>query len=126
MYPRLVYLNFDIETILIIFQGFAFAEYLDPEVTDMAIQGLHNFALGDRNLVVQRAAVGRNTGVNAPIPGSAAYLSQASKPSSAYFTLLSANTVTFISPPSHAKQCRRPHISCHAVAQHGYSRRALQ
>ncbi|KIR63993.1 splicing factor U2AF 65 kDa subunit [Cryptococcus bacillisporus CA1873] len=58
-------------------KGFAFAEYLDPEVTDMAIQGLHNFALGDRNLVVQRAAVGRNTGVNAPIPGSAAYLSQA-------------------------------------------------
>lgn len=58
-------------------KGFAFAEYLDPEVTDMAIQGLHNFSLGDRNLVVQRAAVGRNTGVNAPIPGSAAYLSQA-------------------------------------------------
>nr|ODO03881.1 splicing factor U2AF 65 kDa subunit [Cryptococcus depauperatus CBS 7855] len=57
-------------------KGFAFAEYLDPEVTDMAIQGLHNFALGDRNLVVQRAAVGRSTGVNAPIPGSATYLSQ--------------------------------------------------
>ncbi|ODN80911.1 hypothetical protein L202_03036 [Cryptococcus amylolentus CBS 6039] len=57
-------------------KGFAFAEYLDPEVTDMAIQGLHNFALGDRHLVVQRAAVGRTNGVNMPIPGSASFLSQ--------------------------------------------------
>lgn len=82
----------------------------------MAIQGLHNFALGDRNLVVQRAAVGRNTGVNAPIPGSAAYLSQASKPSSPCFALLSANINTFISPPPHAKECRRSLLSCHVVA----------
>lgn len=29
----------------------------------MAIAGLHNFQLGDRTLVVQRAATGRNTGV---------------------------------------------------------------
>lgn len=57
--------------------AFAFAEYLDAGVTDMAIQGLHNFQLGDRTLVVQRAATGRNTGVPAAIPGSAAYLSQA-------------------------------------------------
>nr|XP_018259382.1 splicing factor U2AF 65 kDa subunit [Kwoniella dejecticola CBS 10117]OBR81540.1 splicing factor U2AF 65 kDa subunit [Kwoniella dejecticola CBS 10117] len=41
-------------------KGFAFCEYMDSNVTDMAIQGLHNFALGDRTLVVQRAAVGRN------------------------------------------------------------------
>lgn len=57
--------------------AFAFAEYLDPGVTDMAIQGLHNFQLGDRTLVVQRAATGRNTGVISAIPGSATYLSQA-------------------------------------------------
>jgi splicing factor U2AF subunit len=42
----------------------------------MAIQGLHNFQLGDRTLVVQRAATGRNTGVPAAIPGSAAFLAQ--------------------------------------------------
>ncbi|WVR08881.1 hypothetical protein IAU60_005940 [Kwoniella sp. DSM 27419] len=59
-------------------KGFAFCEYIDPATTDMAIQGLHNFALGDRNLVVQRAAVGRNsaTGAYAP-PGSAGYLQSA-------------------------------------------------
>ncbi|KAK8844129.1 hypothetical protein IAR55_006923 [Kwoniella newhampshirensis] len=58
-------------------KGFAFCEYLDPTVTDMAIQGLHNFALGDRNLVVQRAAVGRNQAGSSAMPGSAAFLSQA-------------------------------------------------
>lgn len=45
----------------------------------MAIQGLHNFQLGDRTLVVQRAAVGRNTGIPSAIPGSAAFLTQASE-----------------------------------------------
>lgn len=42
-------------------KGFAFCEYLDPNVTDMAIQGLHEFQLGDRTLVVQRAMTGRGT-----------------------------------------------------------------
>ncbi|WVQ63700.1 uncharacterized protein L199_001853 [Kwoniella botswanensis] len=61
-------------------KGFAFCEYVDPNVTDMAIQGLHNFALGDRTLVVQRAAVGRNQNNhhhNHALPGSAAFLQQA-------------------------------------------------
>ncbi|WVQ81323.1 hypothetical protein IAT38_003446 [Cryptococcus sp. DSM 104549] len=57
-------------------KGFAFCEYQDPAVTDMAIQGLHNFELGDRRLVVQRAAQGRASGSHAPMPGSAAFLSQ--------------------------------------------------
>lgn len=39
-------------------QGFAFCEYVDPEVTEIAIQGLNNMELGDRSLVVQRASVG--------------------------------------------------------------------
>lgn len=61
-----------------IVQGFAFCEYLDGSVTEMAIQGLNGFALGDRNLVVQRAAVGRNTGSGpTAMPGSAGYLHQA-------------------------------------------------
>ncbi|OCF40409.1 splicing factor U2AF 65 kDa subunit [Kwoniella heveanensis CBS 569] len=65
-------------------KGFAFCEYMDPNVTDMAIQGLHNFALGDRVLVVQRAAVGRNQPPGShrqgqdhhqhAMPGSAQYL----------------------------------------------------
>ncbi|WWC91001.1 uncharacterized protein L201_005940 [Kwoniella dendrophila CBS 6074] len=66
-------------------KGFAFCEYMDSNVTDMAIQGLHNFSLGDRTLVVQRAAVGRNqnnqnsqnNNHNHALPGSAAYLQQA-------------------------------------------------
>ncbi|KAI8971993.1 hypothetical protein BDF20DRAFT_979359 [Mycotypha africana] len=39
-------------------KGFAFCEYADPSVTDLACQGLNNMELGDRKLVVQRASVG--------------------------------------------------------------------
>jgi len=41
-------------------QGFAFCEYVDPSVTDIACQGLNGMELGDRFLVVQRAAIGAN------------------------------------------------------------------
>ncbi len=43
---------------LLLQQGFAFFEYVDPEVTDIAIQSLNGMELGDRYLVVQRASVG--------------------------------------------------------------------
>lgn len=43
-------------------QGFAFFEYVDPDVTETAIQSLHGMELGDRTLVVQRASVGSKTG----------------------------------------------------------------
>lgn len=46
-------------------QGFAFAEYVDPEVTDVACQGLSGMELGDRFLVVQRASVGQSGRSNA-------------------------------------------------------------
>ncbi|CAJ0904125.1 11006_t:CDS:10 [Entrophospora sp. SA101] len=39
-------------------KGFAFCEYLDPSVTDLACQGLNNMELSDRKLVVQRASIG--------------------------------------------------------------------
>lgn len=39
-------------------QGFAFFEYVDPSVTDTAIQSLNGMELADRFLVVQRASVG--------------------------------------------------------------------
>lgn len=49
-------------------QGFAFLEYVDPEVTDVACQGLNGMELGDRTLVVQRASVGAKPG-QPDIPG---------------------------------------------------------
>ncbi|KAH8233152.1 hypothetical protein KR026_004847, partial [Drosophila bipectinata] len=43
-------------------KGFAFFEYVDPEVSDQAIAGLNGMQLGDRKLVVQRSiAGGRNS-----------------------------------------------------------------
>ncbi|KAG2236550.1 hypothetical protein BDF21DRAFT_388996 [Thamnidium elegans] len=44
-------------------KGFAFCEYADPEVTDLACTGLNNMELGDRKLVVQRASVGAKHGL---------------------------------------------------------------
>ncbi|KAI0059000.1 hypothetical protein BV25DRAFT_1809901 [Artomyces pyxidatus] len=43
-------------------KGFAFFEYVDPSVTDVAIQSLGGMELGDRYLVVQRASVGAKAG----------------------------------------------------------------
>jgi splicing factor U2AF 65 kDa subunit len=43
-------------------QGFAFFEYVDPSVTDVAIVALSGMTLGDRQLVVQRASVGAKAG----------------------------------------------------------------
>lgn len=40
-------------------KGFAFCEYVDDVVTEMAIQGLNGFQLADRILLVQRASTGR-------------------------------------------------------------------
>ncbi|CAH7678551.1 splicing factor U2AF subunit [Phakopsora pachyrhizi] len=41
-------------------KGFAFCEYVDPDITDIACQGLNGMELGDRYLVVQRAQIGQN------------------------------------------------------------------
>lgn len=49
-------------------QGFAFFEYLDPGVTDVAIQSLNAMELGDRYLVVQRASVGAKPGTPGLLP----------------------------------------------------------
>jgi splicing factor U2AF subunit len=49
-------------------QGFAFFEYVDPSVTDIATQGLNGMELGDRFLVVQRASIGAKPGM-AGMPG---------------------------------------------------------
>ncbi|KDQ26791.1 hypothetical protein PLEOSDRAFT_1066084 [Pleurotus ostreatus PC15] len=49
-------------------KGFAFFEYVDPNVTDVAIQALNGMELGDRYLVVQRASVGAKPGTPGMIP----------------------------------------------------------
>ena len=43
-------------------KGFAFCEYLDVSVTDAACEGLNGMELGDKKLIVQRAAVGQKDG----------------------------------------------------------------
>ncbi|KAI9467926.1 hypothetical protein H4R22_002863 [Coemansia sp. RSA 1290] len=43
-------------------RGFAFCEYMDPSMTDIACQGLNGMELGDRRLVVQRASIGARAG----------------------------------------------------------------
>ncbi|KAN0109653.1 hypothetical protein V8E52_009090 [Russula decolorans] len=43
-------------------KGFAFFEYVDPAVTDVAIAALSGMTLGDRQLVIQRASVGAKAG----------------------------------------------------------------
>lgn len=63
-------------------QGFAFAEYVDTPTTDLAIAGLHNFQLGDKTLIVQRAQMGRNTGIPDEVLGSVGYLSGGKLPGS--------------------------------------------
>lgn len=56
-------------------KGYAFCEYLDPNITDQACAGLNGMQLGDKKLVMQRASVGKNplgSGVmltNLQIPG---------------------------------------------------------
>jgi len=53
-------------------KGFGFCEYVDPNLTDIACQGLNDMELGDRKLIVQRASTGTDkrplpagTGANA-------------------------------------------------------------
>ncbi|KAF9908282.1 U2 small nuclear RNA auxiliary factor 2 [Linnemannia zychae] len=50
-------------------KGFAFCEYLDPNLTDIACQGLNNMMLGEKKLVVQRASVGSSRNNQNPAGG---------------------------------------------------------
>jgi hypothetical protein len=43
-------------------QGFAFCEFVDNSVTDNVCKGLNDMALGDKKLLVQRAALGAKPG----------------------------------------------------------------
>lgn len=52
-------------------KGFAFCEYVETDITDLAIQGLNDMQLGDKRLLVQRASVG-NAGQRPMLPGTGA------------------------------------------------------
>ncbi|KAI8084439.1 uncharacterized protein BX664DRAFT_336995 [Halteromyces radiatus] len=43
-------------------KGYAFCEYADVSITDLACQGLNNMELGEKKLIVQRASVGAKNG----------------------------------------------------------------
>ncbi|EDO48329.1 predicted protein [Nematostella vectensis] len=47
-------------------KGYAFCEYVDLGITDVAIQGLNGMQLGDKKLIVQRASVGAKQNLNNP------------------------------------------------------------
>lgn len=45
-------------------KGYAFCEYVDPNITDQACAGLNGMQLGDKKLIVQRASVGAKNAQN--------------------------------------------------------------
>lgn len=47
-------------------KGYAFCEYLDPNITDQACAGLNGMQLGDKKLIVQRASVGAKNAQGQP------------------------------------------------------------
>lgn len=47
-------------------KGYAFCEYVDMNITDVAITGLNGMQLGEKKLIVQRASVGAKTNMNNP------------------------------------------------------------
>ncbi|XP_046854831.1 splicing factor U2AF 50 kDa subunit-like [Xenia sp. Carnegie-2017] len=47
-------------------KGYAFCEYVDMSITDVAIQGLNGMQLGEKKLIVQRASVGAKQNMNNP------------------------------------------------------------
>ncbi|CAO3593841.1 unnamed protein product [Absidia cylindrospora] len=50
-------------------KGYAFCEYADVSVTDLACQGLNNMELGEKKLIVQRASVGAKNGMPMGLAG---------------------------------------------------------
>ncbi|KAJ3105683.1 hypothetical protein HDU97_007660 [Phlyctochytrium planicorne] len=63
-------------------KGYAFCEYANPAITDIAAQGLNGMDLGDKKLIVQRASIG------ATKPGITAYA-----PTAVPTTLLSLSSI---------------------------------
>eukprot|EP01126_Amoeba_proteus_P029126 TRINITY_DN2870_c0_g1_i8.p1 TRINITY_DN2870_c0_g1~~TRINITY_DN2870_c0_g1_i8.p1 ORF type:complete len:365 (-),score=85.91 TRINITY_DN2870_c0_g1_i8:266-1228(-) len=49
-------------------KGYAFCEYVDSNVTDIACKSLNGMTFGDKNLMVQRASAGAKTATEIPEP----------------------------------------------------------
>lgn len=49
-------------------KGYAFCEYVDPLVTDIACAGLNGMQLGDKKIIVQRASIGAKHGILPMMP----------------------------------------------------------
>ncbi|TKR75716.1 hypothetical protein L596_016969 [Steinernema carpocapsae] len=76
-------------------KGYAFAEYLDPTLTDQAIAGLNGMQLGDKKLVVQLSCAGNrqtNTAAFAQVQVAGIDLSQGAGPPTEVLCLM--NMVT--------------------------------
>lgn len=52
-------------------RGFAFCEFVDSGITDIACQGLNGVEVGDRRIIVQRASVGARNSLGNSIPAAA-------------------------------------------------------
>ncbi|KAI9297383.1 hypothetical protein K502DRAFT_300915 [Neoconidiobolus thromboides FSU 785] len=48
-------------------KGFAFCEYMDPNITDLACQGLNGMEVGDKKIMMQRASIGAPKAPVAPV-----------------------------------------------------------
>lgn len=49
-------------------KGFALCEYTNPDLTDVACEGLHGLELGENKLVMQRASVAAPALMGGPLP----------------------------------------------------------
>ncbi|KAJ9076851.1 hypothetical protein DSO57_1022294 [Entomophthora muscae] len=74
-------------------KGFAFCEYLDPSVTDIACQGLNGMEVGDKKIIMQRASVGSSKLLMGDTPGASASSSTPAQPSNGSFFNPGATTL---------------------------------
>ena len=59
-------------------KGFAFCEYVDPNLTELACQGLNDMELGEKRLVVQKASTGN--AVQRPMDGAVGMIGGTGQP----------------------------------------------
>jgi splicing factor U2AF subunit len=62
LYGELVYFNLVKDPDTNLSKGYAYCEYADPRITDIAIEGLNGMPIGDNSIVVQRASLGKIPG----------------------------------------------------------------
>ncbi|KAI8055136.1 hypothetical protein BDF22DRAFT_675619 [Syncephalis plumigaleata] len=75
-------------------QGFAFCEYVDHNVSQLACKGLSGMEIGDKRLIVQPATINPNRVQNTSYPGSASTSTTMAPPAHLY------NLIASVAPPS--------------------------